>query len=288
MSDPLVLRRDAEGLAGPFPALLAEAQHLAQTVLVGEHGRRRAGLGDAFWQFRPATEVDEARLIDWRRSARADTIFVQDKEWQIAQSVLLWVDQARSMDFASVKDGETKARRARLLALATAVLLNRGGERVGLPGLPPRRGEAQIARIAALLSEDDALDYGAPQTEGLLPHSRALFLSDFLGDFAAVEQAVTAAADRDVTGALVQVLDPAEEAFPYDGRTIFESMGGTLRHETLKAGELRDRYQARLAERRAALSDLARACGWQFHVHRTDQSAASALLWIFGALERRR
>ena len=119
------------------------------------------------------------------------------------------------------------------------------------------------------------------------PHSRALFLSDFIGPIDAVEAALTQAADRGVHGALVQVLDPAEEAFPYDGRTIFESMGGALRHETLKAGDLRDRYRARLTERRDRLDRLCRLTGWQFLVHHTDHPAAEALMWIYGVMERR-
>lgn len=285
---PLSLRSGAEALAAPFPPLLAEAEHLASTVLVGDHGRRRAGLGDTFWQYRPAQNHDEMRSIDWRRSARSDAQFVQDKEWQIAQSVLMWVDSATSMTFTSLKDGPTKADRARTLALATALLLLRGGERVGLTGnlLPPRRGEAQIAQMAALLSEDSDADFGAPDASGMLSHSRAVFVSDFMGDIAATEAAVAKAADRDVRGALVQILDPAEEAFPYDGRTIFKSMSGSLTHETLKARDLRSRYLDRLAERKDKLATLARTTGWQFHTHHTDHSATSALLWIYTALER--
>jgi uncharacterized protein (DUF58 family) len=286
---PAALRAEAGTLAGPLPPLLAEAEHLATTVMLGEHGRRRAGLGDTFWQYRPAQNHDEARSIDWRRSARSDTAFVQEKEWQIAQSVVLWVDQGASMAFSGHKDRVTKGHRARLLSLAIALLLQRGGERVGLSGLrlPPRRDPAQILRLAELLSEPDGTDYGSPEAQGMLPHSRALFVSDFLGDIAGVEAALTAAADRGVKGALLQVLDPAEEAFPFDGRTIFESMAGTLRHETLKAGELKDRYLARLAERKDRLADLARMTGWQFHTHHTGDSATSALLWLYGALGRR-
>ena len=290
MSDaPLTLRSGAEALAAPFPPLLAEAEHLASTVLVGDHGRRRAGLGDTFWQYRPAQNHDEMRSIDWRRSARSDAQFVQDKEWQIAQSILMWVDQGASMTFTSLKDGTTKATRARTLALATAILLLRGGERVGLTGnlLPPRRGETQVAQMAQLLSEDHEADFAAPEARGMLPHSRALFVSDFMGDLTQIEAAMAKAADADVRGALVQILDPAEEAFPFDGRTIFESMSGTLRHETLKAGDLRARYLDRLAERKDRLANLARTCGWQFHTHHTDASATSALLWTYTALERR-
>jgi len=285
---PLTLRGGAEALAAPLPPLLAEAEHLATTVIVGDHGRRRAGLGDTFWQYRPAQYHDERRHIDWRRSAKSDAQFVQDKEWQIAQSVQVWVDQSASMAFTSNEGGVTKADRARVLALATAILLLRGGERVGLTGnlLPPRRGEAQAAQMALLLCEDHPDDFGAPVADGMLHHSRAVFVSDFLGNMDEVERALARAADRDIRGALVQVLDPAEEAFPFDGRTIFESMTGAMRHETLKAGELRERYLDRLAERQARLADLARLSGWQFHTHHTGESATAALLWLYTALER--
>ena len=96
------------------------------------------------------------------------------------------------------------------------------------------------------------------------------------------------AADRGVRGVIFQILDPTEEAFPFDGRTIFESMGKTLRHETLKAGDLRDRYLDRLAERKARLADLAAATGWQYECHHTGDSAQASLLWLYGALERKR
>ena len=289
MTQPLALRAKAEALASPLPALLAEAEHLASAVLLGDHGRRRAGLGDTFWQYRPAQDHDEVRRIDWRRSARSDATFVQDKEWQIAQSVILWVDQAAAMRFASHDDLPTKSNRARTLALATAILLNRGGERVGLTGLrlPPRRGTAQLEKLAAILSEDAETDYGTPDATGMLPHSRALFVSDFLGDLTPFEAALTKAADRGVRGALLQILDPQEEAFPFDGRTIFESMTGAMTHETLKAGDLRGRYLNRLADRKDRLTQLARMTGWQFTTHHTDHSATSALLWLYQALERR-
>jgi len=283
------LRTEAEALASPLPPLLAEAEHLASTVLLGDHGRRRAGTGDTFWQYRPAQAGDSARSIDWRRSARSDSNFVQDKEWQIAQSILLWVDQAASMVFASAETLPTKAHRARLLTLATAILLNRGGERIGLTGLrlPPKRGAQQLERMAALLSEDAEQDYGAPEAQGMLPHSRAVFISDFLGDMAPTREALLKAADRGVRGVLVQILDPQEEAFPFDGRTIFQSMTGALEHETLKAGDLKARYLDRLAARKAELSSLAQTAGWQFMTHHTDGPPNTALLWIYGALERR-
>ncbi|MDA0721228.1 MAG: DUF58 domain-containing protein, partial [Proteobacteria bacterium] len=45
MTTALTLRSQAERLASHLPPLLAEAEHLAATVLLGDHGRRRAGTG---------------------------------------------------------------------------------------------------------------------------------------------------------------------------------------------------------------------------------------------------
>lgn len=289
MIHPADLRARAEALTGPLPPLLAAAEHLATTVLLGQHGRRRPGLGDEFWQYRPAMPGDEQRMVDWRRSARSDSHFVREKEWQAAQSVVFWTDDAQSMRFTSSGDLPTKSLAARILALASAVLLIRGGERVGLTDLdlPPRSGELQLLRIAETLSrEPETGDYGMPETKGMPAHSRAVFLSDFLGDTDGVARALTTAADKGVKGAILQILDPQEEAFPFDGRTIFQSVGGTVAHETRKARDLRDRYLERLAVRKAELETLARNTGWQYHCHHTDGSGAAALLWLYQALER--
>ena len=288
MTKTAALRSRAESLAEHLPDLMADAEHLAATIMLGAHGRRRSGLGDEFWQFRAAAAGDAARLIDWRRSARSDSNFVQEKEWQAAQSVLLWLDDGRSMDFASDNNLPTKADRAALLALAISILLIRAGERVALASVDPRprQGEIQLAQIARGLCEPgDGTDYGIPDLGAPLANSRALFMSDFLGDIDAVTAQLTQAADRGVKGVLFQILDPQEEAFPFDGRTIFESIGRSVRHETLKAADLRDRYLQRLADRKDALSTLSRRTGWQYHCHHTSDTAQSALLWIYSALE---
>ncbi|MBY6057513.1 DUF58 domain-containing protein [Leisingera daeponensis] len=282
------LRHRAEAEASTLPPLLVQARHLAGSVLMGEHGRRRAGAGDDFWQYRPAQAGDSRRMIDHRRSAMGDVQYVREREWQIAQTVHLWVDAGASMRFASSPKLPQKAERARLLGLAAAVLMVQGGERVGLTGgsLPPRRGSVQILRLAEALSADDAEDYAPPGHRALIPHARALFISDFLGPFEPVEQALSKAAARGVRGVLLQVLDPAEEAFPFAGRTLFESIAGGVTHETLKASALQERYLDRLAERRAALERLCRVAGWRFGRHHTGDAAQAALMWLYHALER--
>ncbi|WP_460275575.1 DUF58 domain-containing protein [Celeribacter sp. ULVN23_4] len=290
MSDqpsPAALRARAETLAAPLPPLHARAEQLARALLMGGHGRRQSGMGDEFWQYRPAQAGDPGRAIDWRRSGRSDGHYVREKEWQAAQSVHLWVDLSASMSFASGKAAPPKSDRAAVLAMALSILLMKGGERVALAslGTPPRIGALQLRRIAEGLSQEGDTDYGTPDARLFLPHARALFLSDFLGPIEAIEEAVGMASDRGISGVLYQILDPAEEAFPYQGRTVFTSMGGGMRHETLRAGDLRARYLDRLAERKDHLNRIAHHAGWRFATHHTNGADLPALLWLYEALE---
>jgi uncharacterized protein (DUF58 family) len=283
------LRRDAEKVSGALPPLLVEAERLVQALAIGVHGRKQSGVGETFWQYRTAQPGDSLGQIDWRRSARSDRLYVREMEWEAAESVLLWCDRARSMDFRSEGIGWTKADRARLLALAVAVLLNRGAERFGLLGTEaerPRTGETQLMRIAARLSarEPKAADFGAPP-QGLMPKAgKAVFFSDFMGPRDAVFPALLNAAGQGTGGIFVMILDPIEEDFPFHGRTRFESVAQTVRHETDQATSLRDAYLRRLEERREDLAQVAQRAGWQLIHHRTDESPRAALLKLHAYL----
>ena len=191
---PVGLRRDAEKVGGALPPLLAQAEHLAASVSMGFHGRRRAGHGENFWQYRQAVPGDPRSSVDWRRSGKSDQQFIREMEWEAAQSVSLWVDDAQSMDYRDPDADDFKARskfeRAALLALAVSVLLIKAGERVALMGTDaaqPRPGRAQLNRMALALGSDrederdgDRPDYGVPPGDRMTQGGRAVFFSDFL------------------------------------------------------------------------------------------------------------
>jgi uncharacterized protein (DUF58 family) len=287
------LRRDAERISGALPPLLAEAERLAASVVQGVHGRRLPGMGESFWQYRKASPGDPMTSIDWRRSARSDKLYIREMEWEAAQTVWLWVDDAKSMDYRSEDASRTKHDRGALLALALGVLLIRGGERVSLVGTDAERpagGEAQLRRMSAALSsapdpdDDTRPDYGGAPRVRYARGGRVVFFSDFMGPRDTVFDALRYAADSGVSGAYVQVMDPWEEGFPFDGRLIFESMGGAVEFETQRAAALRDAYRQRLVERRAALNDMARRASWRSLSHRTDESPRKALLWLYTAI----
>ncbi|HML12092.1 MAG TPA: DUF58 domain-containing protein, partial [Xanthobacteraceae bacterium] len=88
-------------LAATMPRLILEARRVAATVIHGLHGRRRAGSGENFWQYRRFISGEPASRVDWRRSARDDHLYVREREWEAAHTVWVWPDRSPSMIFAS-------------------------------------------------------------------------------------------------------------------------------------------------------------------------------------------
>ena len=80
-----------------------------------------------------------------------------------------------------------------------------------------------------------------------------------------------------VSGALVQILDPCEQSFPFKGRTEFRSMDGGIRFETPGARGLRDQYLAMLGRRQTDIAELAKDAGWQCVFHGTGEPAGSGI-----------
>src|ERR1700675_4891702 len=96
-SDSGRLQHGALDLARRLPQLVVAAKDVAASVRHGVHGRRQAGVGEAFWQFPPFVPGESASRIDWRRSARDDRTFVREREWEAAHTIWIWIDRSPSM-----------------------------------------------------------------------------------------------------------------------------------------------------------------------------------------------
>ena len=178
-------QRGALDLARRLPALLVAAKEIAATVMHGVHGRRRAGVGETFWQFRPFVWGESTNRIDWRRSARDDRVYIREREWEAAHTVWVWMDRSPSMAYVSNLAMQPKLDRALVLGLAVADLLVRGGERVGIPGLTralATRGIVERFAEAMIDEEKRSADARAelPPADALAPRTQAILIGDFL------------------------------------------------------------------------------------------------------------
>ena len=283
-------QRGALDLARRLPALLVAAKDVAATVMHGVHGRKRAGVGETFWQFRPFVWGESTTRIDWRRSARDDRIYVREREWEAAHTVWIWMDRSASMAYASTLAMQPKLDRALVLGLALADLLVRGGERVGLPGLTRALATRGIVeRFAQVLIEDErttgANPAELPPADALPPRTQAVLIGDFLSALNDIRAAIHGMASRGARGHVVMIADPVEETFPFTGHTEFLAVDSSA---TLRVGEaqsFRADYIARLAAHRDAVREICLSRGWSFTLHRTDKPAAQALLALRMRLE---
>jgi len=285
----VALEGEAHGLADRLPELILEALRVANTVAHGIHGRRRAGTGETFWQFRQFQGSDPATVIDWRRSASSDTLYVREREWEASHTFWLWPDLSASMAFRSHLAPAAKRDRALVLMLAAAELLVRAGERVALMGLTPpmasRKATSRIAEALATNESEAILRASLPPPVRLTRFSSAMLFGDFLDPPATIAARLNQMAENDVTGHLVQIMDPAEETLPYDGRMEFRSPEGGERWVADRVETLRPDYQKKLAAHRAEVEDAARRIGWSFLVHHTDRPAAEPLLTLIMRLQ---
>lgn len=284
----LSLEREAVTLVDRLPELLMEADRIAATVAHGIHGRRRAGPGETFWQFRHYQQGEGAQLIDWRRSASSDHLFVREREWEAAHTLYLWPNLSRSMAFRSHLSQTTKADRALVLTLAATELLVRGGERVASLGVTAptasRRATQKLAEAIVMNADAEALLTEPPVTR-LARFSTVVLFSDFLDPIEKVRATIEALGAAGASGHLIQVLDPAEETLAYAGRTEFLSPDGSQRWIADRAESLRERYRERLLAHRRAIQDIAHHLGWSFLVHHTDRSATEPLLSLLMRLQ---
>ncbi len=283
------LEGEAHALADRLPDLLLEALKVANTVAHGIHGRRRAGTGETFWQFRQFQGGDPATVIDWRRSASSDTLYVREREWEASHTFWLWPDISPSMAFRSHLSPVEKRDRALVLTLAVAEMLVRAGERVALLGLTPplasRKATSRLAEALAANEGSEAMKASLPPKARLSRFSSAILVGDFLDPAEAVVRRLNQMAEGGVQGHLIQVLDPAEETLAYEGRVEFRSPEGAERWIADRVETVRGAYRQKLAAHRAEIEEAARRLGWSFLVHHTDRSAAEPLLTLIMRLQ---
>ena len=85
-------------------------------------------------------------------------------------------------------------------------------------------------------------------------------------------------------GHLLQIVDPAEEDLPFDGRVRFEGVEERDEVVISRVETVRDDYAGRFREHREGLPAIAAALGWSFGSHRTDRPPHLALLALHAAL----
>jgi uncharacterized protein (DUF58 family) len=275
----------ARTLAESLPRLILEARRIAATVIHGLHGRRRAGPGENFWQYRRFLSGEPARRVDWRRSARDDNLYVREREWEAAHTVWLWPDRSPSMLFCSPLAQESKLDRALVVTFALAEILVQAGERVGVPNLMRPTGSRNVLdKLANAIVHDASERPSLPPSFAPSALAEIVVVSDFWSPIAEVRATISQLSVNGAHGHTVQIVDPAEEIFPYSGRVEFIEPEGAGSITAGRAEAWKPEYETRVARHRAAIRAETDRLGWSFTIHRTDRPATELLLALHARL----
>jgi len=274
----------AEKLAGNLPGLLLDAKKLAYGFMKGEHGRRKIGSGEAFWQFRQWQDGDSSKDIDWRRSAKSKDVFVTQREWEAAQTIYLYRDSSASMEFSSSKKLLSKKNYAELILLALSIVLLKGGEKLGLAGtdIPLQAGYNSAKKLAKYLPFQN----NEFNCENMLSNSQVIILSDFYYPSEKTTNFCSALASKNIKMLLIQLYDPAEEALDYSGSIDFYDIEGENEEPIFISNieTIKKEYKKNFSNHRLEIEKASVKLGGGFKSISTAVKTEKALLEIYNML----
>ena len=281
------MRLNAEELSNKIPSLYVKADRIANTIWEGMHNRNKDGLGDNFWQFRKYEYGDPAHLIDWKKTAKSNETFIQEKELQTLQNFVIWIDTSKSMNFRSSESIDTKLYRANLFTLALTIILSKSGENIVLNGLKTEllKGGNAVNFVSNQINEKVTDSFkSSPNINEIKNNSDVILIGDFLNNINETEKTIKELSNRGINGIIIQILDPAERFFPYKGRINFNGLEGEKNILIGKAESVRNDYKKAIKIHIEKLEKLTTSYSWKYILDNSDQDASISLQNICNTL----
>ncbi|MEE8657432.1 hypothetical protein CGLAMM_09355 [Acetobacteraceae bacterium EV16G] len=272
-----------------MPALLLQAQNVVSRLESGTHRRRRAGMGQDFWQFRLAQPHEPSRHIDWRQSARSRQLWVRQKEAETQRSLALWCDVSASMQWRSRARLPLKRDVAFIAAIALGGAALKGGENVALTARGTKAQPFRTARALAALGERLVACQQAqsPDAGDVPPSSEIVLVSDFLWSVDQIEETLAGLSPLGRHLHLICVLDPAEISLPFRGFTALSDSSAAIRHRMSIDDDVARTYEKSLRDHLDALRHFIVQRGGSFTLMPTNGDVASMLRPLHARLSAR-
>jgi uncharacterized protein (DUF58 family) len=189
------------------------------------------------------------------------------------------------MAFKSTLAQDSKLERCLVIAFALAEILVQAGERVGVPGLMRPTGSRNVLdKLANAILHDVTERPSLPPSFAPSALAEIVVISDFWSPMAEVRTTLSQLSATGAHGHTVQIVDPAEETFPYSGRVEFIEPEGAGSITAGRAETWKAEYDTRVARHRAEIRAETDRLGWSFTIHRTDRPATELLLALHARL----
>jgi uncharacterized protein (DUF58 family) len=269
-SDPMRLLRP-EVLAG-LANLELVARAVVEGFLIGLHRSPQFGFSQEFAEYRPYTEGDDPRFIDWNVYARSDRTYIKRFLGETNSHLVILLDASASMGFGT--GTVSKLQYGKYLAASLAYMASRQHDAVGCILFDEEVSHYQppSTRSGRLLGVLHAIDRAQPSRgtnlEKPFQHFRqfsnrrgmVVVISDFYCDAEQMIEGVRPLAFNGQDIILFQLLDPGELKLGFSEATLLEDI------ETGNAVEIskqfiKDHYSERVQAHVRSLRDAAASIG---------------------------
>lgn len=273
----------AEAIAR-LQGLELRARSIVEGATSGGHRSPLRGFSSEFSEHREYAPGDDLRYIDWKVLGRTDRYYVKRFRAETNLACHLLCDVSGSMDYQGPTSPLSKRDYATALSAAIAYLVLKQGDAAGAVAFADREVAAvapssSAAHWTAICRTLEFAPIGGPAgvAGAVRPAVRTIgrravvvVVSDFFDDAGDLRQmfAELHASGHDVR--TMQVIDPAEESFPFTEVTEFHGLEGESPRLVDAAG-LAKAYRHEFSAAVSATAQLAKAAGIDHIVARTDE-----------------
>ena len=275
------LFKSSDEYASILPEIIFESSILSRNIIEGLHASRISGKGEDFWQFKEYRQGDSLSSIDWRKSAALNKVLVKQKENETAKTIYFYFDKTKSMFFKSKKNLQSKYEIAVLLLLTLSRLFLKNRENV----FHFKTNKSMIKCSSDLSSFTESFlfeekDINYPEQSLVANNSICFIISDFLYDIKTVNNFLINLKQKNVSGFLIQILDPLEIDFNIKENLILNDLETNAKLRVNESNKFKNFYDKKLKGLQYNLKDLCKGSNWSYVSHDTSKNIKPVLIEI--------
>lgn len=267
-----------------------KARLIVEGYVSGLHKSPYHGFSIEFAEHREYVPGDDLRYVDWKVFGKSDRIYLKQYEEETNFACYILLDTSESMAYKSEQAAVSKLEYGQYVAAALSYLILQQQDAVGLATYDSAvrtfvRAGSHPSHLKQLCHTLDKSPAAGESSMGPIFHDLAerirkrglvVIISDLFDDLTSLMMGLKHLRHRRHEVVVMQVIDPAEQDFPFQDATLFKGLEG-LPEQMTEPRSLRAAYRREfenfLLEARRGCRDL----HMDYVLMRTDQPLDVAL-----------
>lgn len=278
-----------EMLAG-LSGLDLKARLIVEGFVSGLHRSPYHGFSVEFAEHREYVPGDDLRYVDWKVFGKSDRYYLKQFEEETNFACTLILDTSDSMTYRSQGVSLSKLDYARHVGAAIAYLTIQQQDAAGLATCDETvrdflRPSSQPSHLKQLLHLMEHARTGGDTSLGPVLHDLAerirkrgliIILSDLFDEPESLLMGLKHFRHRRHDVSVLQIIDPAEQDFPFEEPTLFKGLEQPLESLT-EPRSIADAYREEFSAFTSDMSHQCRDLGMDYQLIRSDQPLDAAL-----------